>query len=331
MKLNSIQALRGFAALLVVFFHTAGGMEEYYGKHLVSQFFSCGYIGVDVFFVISGFIMMYVHEKDLGNPSRWTNYIQKRLSRIYLPYWIAFIAPFLIYYLQGRIGEGQEMTISGAISSFLLWPQEGRTILVVSWTLVYEMFFYFVFGLLILNLRWGLACMGLWAGLILACNFFPIPFPVNQWIDLRNLEFFIGIAAAFLLKRFRIPEMTWKLGIAMIFGSMAWIAAYQPSFGWPAAIAAAVFIIGSAHSFRFNALIPKWLLFSGTMSYSLYLVHTPIMLLSYKLLRIIHLDIPIVAFLITLCFCILGGMAFYHFVERRLQELTVKQLQSTIY
>ncbi len=325
MKLNSIQALRGFAALLVVFFHTAGGMEEYYGKHFVSQLFSCGYIGVDVFFVISGFIMMYVHEKDLGNPTRWNNYIHKRLSRIYLPYWVAFIAPFLIYYLQGRIGDGKEMSMSGAISSFLLFPQEGRTVLVVSWTLVYEMFFYLLFGLLILNFRLGLVCMILWAGLILACNFFSIPFPVNQWIDLRNLEFFIGIGAALLIKRITVPEVTWKIGLVMIVGSMAWMATFSPSFGWPAAIATAVFILGAAHSFSFNARIPNWLLFSGTMSYSLYLVHTPIMLLSYKLLRALHVENPLVAFTITLCLCIAGGMVFYHFVEKRLQENGTKR------
>lgn len=318
-KLNSIQALRGLAALLVVFFHVAGGMEEYYGQYIVSQLFSCGFIGVDIFFVISGFIMYYVHEKDIDQPKRWSKYIKKRLSRIYLPYWIAFLAPFLIYYFQGRIGDGREMSFSSVISSFLLFPQEGRTVLVISWTLVYEMFFYFIFGLLILNKRAGIACILIWGGLILAHQFLDLPFPILQWVDARNLEFFIGIGTAIVIKKYPIPNMLWIIGLLMMIGSIAWVATLQPSFGWPAAIATAVFIVGSTHSASFNAWIPKWLLSTGAMSYSLYLAHTPIMLLSYKILIAMHVESPLLAFIITLSCCILASIAFYSLIEKKLQ------------
>lgn len=317
----SIQALRGFAALLVVFLHVSGGVQEFYGEHLMAKLFSCGYIGVDVFFVISGFIMMYVHEKDLGKPERWMNYARKRLSRIYPPYWIAFLAPFIIYYLQDRIGDGKEMSFQGAFSSFFLLPQEGRTILVVSWTLVYEMFFYLLFGILILHLRLGFVCMGLWAGLIIVCNLFPISFPINQWIDLRNLEFFLGIAVALGLKRGWIPSLdwVWRSGLLLFLGAVAWVALLPPSFGWPAALATAVLIAGSAHSNRLS--FPTWLLFLGEISYSLYLVHTPILLLSYKLLISLGLTVPLLAFIISFTLCITGGIVFYQLVERKFQKL----------
>ena len=84
-ELLGLQALRGLAALLVVAHHTAGTLAraKYGGHELVGGLlFPLGRAGVDLFFVLSGFIIYYVHHADIACPDRFRNYAVRRLSRI---------------------------------------------------------------------------------------------------------------------------------------------------------------------------------------------------------------------------------------------------------
>ena len=89
-KLLGIQFCRGIAAVLVVLYH-AGRMlalPQYAGHVALGGVFNFGNAGVDFFFVLSGFIIFFVHEKDIGQTQRLPAYIWSRVTRIYPIYWL---------------------------------------------------------------------------------------------------------------------------------------------------------------------------------------------------------------------------------------------------
>ena len=88
-KFALIEALRGLAATAVVFYHTARHTDKAYGTPLLRQIFQFGHAGVDLFFVLSGFIILFVHFRDIGQPGRLSYYANRRFTRVMPTYWVA--------------------------------------------------------------------------------------------------------------------------------------------------------------------------------------------------------------------------------------------------
>src|SRR5689334_465279 len=88
---------RGIAALLVAGVHATEMLSQpkYFGVDPTQGFFHFGNRGVDFFFVLSGFIIAYVHWFDLGKPNRLASYSLKRAIRVYLPMWVVAV-PFIL-------------------------------------------------------------------------------------------------------------------------------------------------------------------------------------------------------------------------------------------
>src|SRR5262245_56706962 len=104
--LQTIQAGRGIAALLVAAFHLsiAMGDARYGGSAVFREITWRGNFGVDFFFVLSGFIMMFVHEKDLGRPNRWPAYACARFFRLFPAYWLfTIIFCYLVFMGWGEV------------------------------------------------------------------------------------------------------------------------------------------------------------------------------------------------------------------------------------
>src|SRR5688572_27360115 len=121
--LYSLQLLRFIAAMLVLLFHL--------------RLDPSGYKGVDVFFVISGFVMYYSAYL-LKKPKAYV-FIINRLTKIFLLYWIALI--FLFFVQPFNIDKN-------FLKTFLLIPGH-HSVIGVSWSLSYELYFYFIFALLV--------------------------------------------------------------------------------------------------------------------------------------------------------------------------------------
>ena len=145
--LGSIQCLRGVAATMVVIFHAVYQVTHVREPHGVVRAMEAG---VDIFFVISGFIMLYSSHHSPGRgPAR---FLVNRLIRIAPLYWlltslviaIALVAPHAMQ--SGRLDPGH------ALASYLFWPVRNpasgayEPVLVPGWTLNYEMFFYVLFA-----------------------------------------------------------------------------------------------------------------------------------------------------------------------------------------
>lgn len=159
MKLNSIQFLRAVAALLVVYEHSMD-VQINYGVSRQQNFYHLdgfGCIGVDLFFVISGFIITYVASKYKGF-NEGMHFLEKRFWRINPVYYIATLLCLGVYLLQLNIDNTPipNKTISSLVDTVLLIPTNSEIenfspLLIVGWTLSFEWLFYLLFFFLIMG------------------------------------------------------------------------------------------------------------------------------------------------------------------------------------
>jgi len=249
MKLQSIQVLRGAAALLVVLYHarslemigiaSAGSLEA----PLINGVFASGFAGVDLFFVISGFIMVWVTETTRNGPATSSDFLFARLTRIYPVWWAAAALGLAYAVIRGELSFGPgapgphgSTAFSFTLRSFLLIPQEGLPVLEIGWTLIHEVYFYLAFALILLLprrlmawalLAWGIAVVGAsLAGLahhiahdILTLVTHPM-----------TMEFIFGSAVGLLVT----SGCFWRPGLVTL-GSVLWLVAAISLQGVPGA------------------------------------------------------------------------------------------------
>jgi exopolysaccharide production protein ExoZ len=146
MKINSIQYLRGVAALLVVYCHTIDNQLQL-GTSWQQNFRylqNFGAIGVDVFFVISGFIISYISLEKGTGIKEGLLFLKKRFLRINPSYYIATIIGIYIY---KYLGPGVTIPKETLLNSVTIIPLFGKDLpwLGVAWTLIFEWFFYLIF------------------------------------------------------------------------------------------------------------------------------------------------------------------------------------------
>ncbi len=157
--LRCLQACRAAAALLVVLFHTSEGivaLPKYFAARPFGALFAFGGAGVDFFFVLSGFIIAHVHGGDVGRPERLRAYLTKRLTRIYPTYWAVLLPVLLVFLAVPSFGKGHERDPLVMFCSLVLLPlANSEPVLIVSWSLCYEVLFYGLFAGLIASRRWA--------------------------------------------------------------------------------------------------------------------------------------------------------------------------------
>jgi exopolysaccharide production protein ExoZ len=136
--IKSIQYLRGFAACAVLVFH----LSESHGR-----FFTVGAAGVDVFFVISGFIMWMT---TAGKEQTPQEFMSRRITRVVPLYWIVTAATALALALKPNLFFGHSLSLDNFVRSLFFVPEiQGdafHPVVVQGWTLGFEMFFYLVFA-----------------------------------------------------------------------------------------------------------------------------------------------------------------------------------------
>lgn len=181
MKLQSIQLLRAVAILLVVFFSIRTQelflIQENHSQEtpLTSGFALNGYAGVDLFFVISGFIMVYITRKLPTGTKTAKDFIIGRMLRVYPVWWAyATIAVILLLLPIGlsddaglsRAAQG-EPTLLYLFKSYFLLPQDAFPLPSVGWILIHQVYFYIIFALIILTPRnWWIALLFGWGCLV---------------------------------------------------------------------------------------------------------------------------------------------------------------------
>jgi peptidoglycan/LPS O-acetylase OafA/YrhL len=255
-KLQSLEMLRAVAALLVVLYHTGTIFGTRTGTLPFAGIFASGFRGVDLFFVLSGFIIAHVHARDIGCARRLGNYLFNRAARIYPAVWIMTAFAGGLYAIGfGGAEKAGKLTVAGVVASALLLPQVGDALVNVSWTLKYELFFYVVFAVLILDLRGGLAVLAIWqlATLLASIGLPPGALGCGGFY-LRSLclDFGVGLACAWLVCNsgfvtgMRTLTRQWGLlavGIMTFVGGMM-AETHTHSAGIPCALGAGAIIVG---------------------------------------------------------------------------------------
>lgn len=202
-RLQSIQLLRAFAALFVVVLHSYTrtlAAQPVPGPSISSLFALSGNAGVDLFFVISGYIMFHVHHDDFGK-GRSGSFLLKRLIRIAPIYWIlSTVALLVIVFVPSMFVVPRTLDPLWIAGSYLFFPVEyapalNTPLLQVGWTLNYEAYFYVVLAAFLFLPR-RLAVMGitaLFVGSVAVGTILPFAHPwpemLTSWL---LLEFLLG-------------------------------------------------------------------------------------------------------------------------------------------
>lgn len=319
--LPSIQAGRGVAALLVLLFHAS---EAVFGdaSRLVLK---GGAAGVDIFFVISGFIITYVSRGDTAG-----RFFSKRAIRIAPLYWFYTTVVVAILVTMPTLYASLRFEWSFVLASYLfvLSPSnvgDPGVLVGVGWTLAYEAYFYtlMAIGILLLSARgWVFTTAIILAGAALSPFVVP-PAPLIPLLTALPVEFLGGVLVArlFLADR-RLPP---ALAVAAIGVGLAAVVAagaagavggifYNPArilwYGVPAVaiVAGLVALHGRVH-------VPAPLLWLGDVSYSLYLSHPFVIEAVIRLIRPLGLP-PAVALPALLAATLVVAGLSYRLIER---------------
>lgn len=291
--LSSLQVFRGLAALGVLVYHACLFTERQTQQVLLGGLYHFGELGVDFFFVLSGFIISFIHGAELGRPEFAPRYLYRRFFRVY---------PLLLILTSLKLGlelvswqrGGVPPDASRIISSYLLLPApEGMMpIITAAWTLMHEALFYAMFLVaLILGRRPALVLLSLWMAAIgltnlLGARLHDLP---RLICDAHNVEFVFGIVACACFQRRHAWRWSpaWLFGISLVFlGLGAW--AYDPVQGMDQSLKVRL-LLGAAFALMILAAgvweqglksqpWPKWACWLGDASYSIYLGHSMVLL-----------------------------------------------------
>jgi exopolysaccharide production protein ExoZ len=280
---------------MVVFSHAQSLFENYHSRGLnIPGWFNHGFIrdlggtGVDIFFVISGFVITFTAWNRFQDEVFSREFLIRRLIRIVPMYWLctSVMAVTFLFFPQ-LIFSGRQTSVGHVLASYLFipWAQgdDRSPVLGAGWSLNYEMFFYVVFALSLFLPR-KKALLRIVVGLIAIIG-------VSNWITLTGLsshfwffsnsvilEFIYGMVLATLFQR-GLSKSTMRSLFLLAFGSAAlalivfrfganlkeWRGVF---WGGPSAL-----IMAGAMLLPTTFKIPTFLVRLGDISYSLYLVH----------------------------------------------------------
>ncbi len=355
-QLKTIQVLRAIAALAVLFAHLHGIEARHSGETpLISKDWLSGVGGVDLFFVISGFIMVWVAWDAPQSARSAGKFLFARVTRIYPLWWLFAGATCLYLYLSygvpwdaenlGRLGvSGQE----SLIKSFLLIPHDAYPVLSVGWTLMHEMYFYLVFAaLLLLPQRFRIPALILWGLLVLATTSAQTTgFYANTFLTLAlfpmTLEFLMGAAIGLMIKAGTrrhsvlscIAGLCWLIWaiVAVDFKSIDYLLPSQRTFAFGPAFALLIYgLVTLELKGKLEGRLPAKLVMVGDWSYALYLSHILVLSAVARLFfpvfgREGYLDNAVFLILAVISSIIASGLV-YRFFENPLVDLFRKLRQ----
>lgn len=298
--LTSIQYLRGLAALAVVAMHTGW------------TYSGIGAAGVDVFFVISGFIMVHVSRREVTP----TVFLRARVLRVVPLYWLLTLVGVALAGLDD---------IPRILASLAFWPHAGfdgrdYPVLIPGWTLNYEVFFYLAFAVTLLlqaRLRLPVLSLGL-AGLVaLGIAIHPAQAAAATYTGPLLLEFLGGAWLCQAWQRGWVPRGRWGLALSAL-GALVLLAqaGIGPFEGWRCLTwgLPSLLIVAGALGAEAGGRLPRILGLRqmGDASYALYLTH---LMVQKPLLPILHpLPLPMALPLVILT-CVAVALAVHRWVE----------------
>lgn len=347
-RYRSLDHWRGFAALWVMLMHSfAPWLEVQSGAALwwVGLVIRHGALGVYVFFVISGYCITARAHHEFQVRGSMGHFLRDRLLRVYPPYWAALLLAML-FNIAGAFAHGLAIDSLGVLPDRLQligaglavepWLDQG-SYLGVAWTLAYEIGFYLIAAIglgLVLRTRQP------WHGIALAVALVGLGLcpSVASWVPLLSLwpHFALGGLVWLLIHRLESPATRLVLG-AVLIGAVLLCSFWQPSrrhLALQAACTCAFLVLALR---PWDRLITgyaglRWLGWVGTFSYSLYLIHAPVVTKFRNLLGRRWAATDSHSLWIPLVGCglaIVAAWCFYRVVEQRTEKWRQKYRRHT--
>ena len=336
-QFRSLQYLRGLAALLVVYFHAV--LQLGINADGATIFPVFGSSGVDIFFVLSGFVMWV--SNPFGRVETTIGFYKRRILRVVPLYWAVTLFAIVSAALAPSLARSIRLSVDHIAATFLFvpWPNPAfpfespnhlTPLIVPGWTLNYEMFFYALFGLVLpFAPKARVALLIAAFAVLIACRFAIVDPPAFLVFYGSGylLEFLLGIVVAVVALRGRIDR---RLAVIALLGGAGWLLATDIAGDerWTAiarGLPAALIVYGAVALERSREVagfeLPRLL---GDASYSIYLSHGFAIAALRAVWRAAGLGFGPPAQLAFVIAClVLGsalGIAVYRFVERPLQR-----------
>jgi peptidoglycan/LPS O-acetylase OafA/YrhL len=332
-QIANLQGLRGIAAFLIVLYHMQPVLNRAYGLSLKSNF---SVFGVDIFFVLSGFVMFYSNPEP--RPAEGSRFLVQRFFRIVPLYWFATLA-IIAFFMAGFRPVGlHDLNLKIVAESFAFIPSSfphGRhdLILTVGWTLMFELFFYLAFAATFamrsLEKSFATLAAAFLALALVGQVVKPLPFLLDFYTSPIMLEFLYGAATAILYLRWSrdLPRWLPQAGLALLV------------LGFAVAIAQDVAGVGvpNKHEARFLILgLPAFMIFAGALamerggwvlknrfflelgaaSYVLYLFHPLILQMAVKSARPVLPGASPVAVVLAVLACLAAAFGVHYWIEK---------------
>ncbi len=352
-RIDLVQVLRAIAASMVVFGHSqtaaAGLQGAGHGSFVRLTLLPWGG-GVDLFFVISGFIMVYASQRLFAAPGGGVEFLRRRLVRVAPLYWVCTSAFLAITLLAHAKGDPRTFSLPAIAASYLFLPFRSFgahagtfPLLDLGWTLNYEMFFYVLFALVMgLRRQWAVAAViaALTALTLAGVILRPTGAVLLFWTQPIVLDFGLGVLVASL----RCSGVRWPTALCWLLAILGIVAfcldplklfsgpvgatasngvARVLTSGLPMAILLAAIVLGRDVVWR--PLAP--LVALGNASYSLYLVHPFVLILVEKLVirtgLISRVGLWPIVFL-ALALSVAAAFASFHLLEEPLTRLALR-------
>lgn len=329
--IRNLQSLRALAAFMVVFYHAR--LLTPVGEILS---FDWGNAGVDVFFLISGFIIAHVARRDdVGRPGA---FLLKRAIRVAPLYWLLTLALFAVAQKAPSLaGAGGRPDLAMLAKSLFFVPyynaaNEPHPILFMGWTLNYEAFFYLVFAACLLIRREAARLAAASAALAMLVAAGAVLRPEGAvgrtYTDPMMLEFVAGMwinrGWRALPPRAVSPHAVAACRVAglaavtaLVAGDYLWPdVAREVKWGLPSLL---LFLAVMTLERGGVAIGNRWLLLLGEASYAIYLTHPFVIKaasLAYARLQIAALPIHVAALLVLYAVVAVVGITVHLLVEK---------------
>ena len=270
-RLYELDGLRGIAALAVVVFHYFYQYNNLYGHDFeIAQWTRFGFYGVHLFFMVSGFVIFWT----LSKVERPMDFLWSRLSRLYPVFWVAICVTSLVVYSFGLPGREARLTDLLFNYSMIHEYLGFRHVDGVYWTLSLELAFYFWMLLLFSfnqtrHIEGWLLCWVIIGALTTHPDFaLQLPAKLEKFLLLNYIELFAAGICFYILKEGNARPLTYLVLAASV---LSLFLQHSLSIALSLCLFYLVFYLAVTHRLAFLAAKP--IVFIGTISYSLYLIH----------------------------------------------------------
>jgi len=320
-RLYELDCIRGIAALGVMLFHYTCRYQNLFGDSIIPRWmnFPIGRYGPEVFFILSGFTIIYTIEKQ---NLTFKNFISKRMWRLYPTYWLCTTITFIAVSLIGL--PGREVTFGQYLIN-LTMLQFGLKISAVdaaTWALFMILLFYFIIACILFLKKINKIEFICWCGLFLIVLKFLFPTALLKLLTIGDYGVFF-IAGISFYHIFKTPRLnnSYHLLIICCFVTACIL------FREPLHTAALIVMFIAFYLFAFGKLkwlISKPLIFFGNISYPLYLLHQNIGYILIKKTASMTGQ-PYLTLLFPSLFSILAAWLVYRYFEGHILKTFFKE------